>query len=106
MKAVVTAVLFNEMLHYECQDRVAPANILDRLNTSLEGQIDHAMGLGKRVFSALQPAIQDMGGSQINRAMMQGISGYEQGRNEIMGQHSQVQAHLSRLRRAAPELDL
>ena len=25
------------------------------------GQIDHAMGLGKRVFSALQPAIQDMG---------------------------------------------
>jgi len=43
MKAVVTAVLFNEMLHYECQDRVAPANILDRLNTSLEGQIDHAI---------------------------------------------------------------
>lgn len=70
------------------------------------GQRDHAMGLGKRVFSALQPAIQDMDGSNVNRAMMQGISGYEQGRNEIMGQHNQVQAHLSRLRRAAPELDL
>ena len=70
------------------------------------GQIDHAMGLGKRVFSALQPAIQDMGGSSVNRAVMQGISGYEQGRNEIMGQRNQVQAHLSRLRRAAPELDL
>ena len=70
------------------------------------GQIDHAMGLGKRVFSALQPAIQDMGGSNVNRAVMQGISGYEQGRNEIMGQHNQVQAHLSRLRRAALELDL
>ena len=69
-------------------------------------QIDHAMGLGKRVFSALQPAIQDMGGSNVNRAVMQGISGYEQGRNKIMGQHKQVQAHLSRLRRAAPELDL
>ena len=61
------------------------------------GQIDHAMGLGKRVFSALQPAIQDMGGSQFNRAVMQGIQGYEQGRNDIMGQHNQVQAHLSRL---------
>ena len=70
------------------------------------GQIDHAMGLDKRIFSALQPAIQDMGGTQINRAMMQGISGYEQGRNEIMGQHNQVQAHLSRLRQATPELDL
>ena len=70
------------------------------------GQIDHAMGLGKRVFGALQPAIQDMGGSHVNRAVMQGIQGYEQGRNEVMGHHNQVQAHLSRLRRAAPELDL
>ena len=70
------------------------------------GQIDHAMGLGKKIFSALQPAIQDMGGSNVNRAVMQGIQGYESGRNEIMGQHNQVRAHLSRLRRAAPELDL
>ena len=70
------------------------------------GQIDHAMGLGKRIFSTLQPAIQDMGGSSVNRAVTQGIQGYEQGRNEIMGQHNQVQAHLSRLRRAAPELDI
>ncbi len=70
------------------------------------GQIDHAMGLGKRVFGALQPAIQDMGGSHVNRAVMQGIQGYEQGRNEIMGHHNKVQAQLSRLRWAAPELDL
>ena len=70
------------------------------------GQIDHAMGLGKRVFSALQPAIQDMGGSNVNRSIMQGIQGYEQGREQVMGQHNQVQAHLSRLRRAAPELDI
>jgi hypothetical protein len=70
------------------------------------GQIDHAMGVGKRVFGALQPAIQDIGGSNINRAVMEGIERYEQGRNEILGHHNQVQAHLSRLRRAAPELDL
>ena len=72
----------------------------------IAGQLDHAMGLGKRVFSALQPAIQDMGGSGVNRAVMQGIQGYEAGRNEVMGHHNQVQAHLSRLRRAAPELDI
>ena len=70
------------------------------------GQIDHAMGLGKRIVGALQPAIQDMGGSGFNRAVMQGISGYEQGRNEIMWHHNKVQAQLSHLRRAAPELDL
>ena len=70
------------------------------------GQIDHAMGLGKRVFGAFQPVIHDMGGSQMNRAVMQGIQGYEQGRNDVMGHHNQVQARLSRLRRQAPELDL
>ncbi len=73
------------------------------------GQIDHAMGVGKRIFSAIQPAIQDMGGAggaQLNRSIMQGISGYEQGRHAVTGQHNQVQAHLSRLRRATPELDL
>ena len=70
------------------------------------GQIDHFMGVGKRVYRALQPAIQDMGGSHVNRAVMQGIQGYEQGRNEILGHHNKVQAQLSHLRRAAPELDL
>ena len=69
-------------------------------------QIDHAMDVSKRIFGALEPAIQDMGGGDINRAVMGGIWRYEQGRNEIMGHHNQVQAHLSRLRRAAPELDL
>ena len=42
MEAAVTAVRFNEMLRYECQNRVAPADILDGLNDSLEGQIDPA----------------------------------------------------------------
>ena len=70
------------------------------------GQVDQAMGVGKRIFSALQPAIQDAGGSGFNRAVMQGISGYEQGRHQIMGHHNNVQATLSRLKRAAPELEL
>jgi len=70
------------------------------------GQIDHAMDVSKRIFGALQPAIQDMGGGNVNRAVMQGIGRYEQGRNDIMGHHNKVQATLSHLRRAAPELDL
>ena len=70
------------------------------------GQIDHAMNAGKRIYGALQPAIQDMGGSNINKAVMSGISRYDQGRSDIMGHHNQIQSHLSHLRRAAPEIDL
>jgi hypothetical protein len=70
------------------------------------GQLDHAMGVGKRIYGALQPAIQDMGGGDINRAVMQGIGHYERGRNDIMGHQNKVQAQLSHLRWAAPELDL
>jgi len=71
------------------------------------GQIDHAMGLGRRVFGELQPAIQNKaGGSGFYRVVMQGISGYEQGKNEILGHYNKVQAQLSHLRRATPEPDL
>ena len=37
------------------------------------GQIDHAMDVSKRVFGALHPMIEDMGGgigSNVNRAVM------------------------------------
>ena len=70
------------------------------------GQIDHAMGLGKRVFGALHPMIEDMGGSNINRAVMGGIGRYEQGRDQVIGHHNKVQAQLSHLRRAVPEIDI
>ena len=50
--------------------------------TKFAGQIDHAMGIGKRIFSVLQPAIQDMGGSDFNQTVMRSIQGYEQGREK------------------------
>ena len=70
------------------------------------GDIDHAFHVSKRIFGALQPALEDLGGGNINKAVMSGIGRYEQGRNEVMGGYNNVQATLSRLRRAAPELDL
>ena len=70
------------------------------------GQIDQAFNVGKRVYGALQPAIQDMGGSDMNRAIMGGIGRYEQGRNEVLGYNNKVQAQLSRLRRAVPEISI
>jgi len=70
------------------------------------GQIDHAMGVGKRVFGALHPMIEDMGGSQVNRAMMQGFGKFDQARHDVLGMHNNVEAQLHRLRRAAPEIGL
>ena len=70
------------------------------------GQLDHAMNVGKRIYGALQPAIQDMGGSNLNKSIMSGITRYDKGRSDIMGHTNQIQSHLSNLRRAAPELDL
>ena len=70
------------------------------------GQIDQAFNVGKRIYGALQPAIQDLGGSDVNKAIMGGIGRYEQGRDEVMGYNNKVQAQLSRLRKAVPEIDL
>ena len=70
------------------------------------GQLDHAMNVSKRISGALHPDIEDMGGSRFSGAVMQGIGHYERGRDEIAGHHNQVQATLSRLRRAAPEIDI
>ena len=70
------------------------------------GKIDHAMSIGKRLYGALHPMIEDVGSSQMNRAVMQGIGRYEQVRNETVGYHNNVQTQLSRLRRAVPETDL
>ena len=74
--------------------------------TKWAGQIDHAFGVGKRLYGALQPMIQDIGGGGVNRAVMQGIGNYERGRNEVLGHHNSVQSTLSRLRRAVPEIGL
>ncbi|MBK35490.1 MAG: hypothetical protein CME26_08170 [Gemmatimonadetes bacterium] len=42
MEAAVTALRFNEMLRCEIRNRTTPADIINGLNDSLEGQIDPA----------------------------------------------------------------
>ena len=56
------------------------------------GQLDHAFNVGKRVYGALQPAIQDLGGGAINRSVMQGIGAYEKGRSDVLGGYNNIQA--------------
>ena len=72
----------------------------------IASQVDNAMAIGKRVFGAIHPMIQNYGGSNMNKAIMSGIQSYDSGRHEVMGHHNNVQAMLSRLRKVAPEIDL
>ena len=74
--------------------------------TKWAGHIDHAMGVGKRVFGALHPMIEDLGGSNVNRAVMQGFGKFDHARYDVLGLHNNVEAQLHRLRRAAPEIDI
>ena len=50
--------------------------------------------------------MEDKGGSYVNRAMMQGFGKFDQARHDVLGMHNNVEAQLSRLRRAAPEIGL
>ena len=70
------------------------------------GQLDQAFSVGKRVFGALHPMIEDLGGSKVNRAVMQGISRVDQAREQAMGMQSNVMTQMQRLRKAVPEIDI
>ena len=70
------------------------------------GDLDYTMNVGKRLFGAIHPMIEELGGRNVNQAIMSGISRYDQGRNEVMGLHNNVHAQLSKIRRAVPEIDL
>ena len=70
------------------------------------GDLDHAMNVSKRVFGALHPMIEDLGGAGVNRAMMQGFGKFDQARHDVLGIHNNVEAQLLRWRRAAPEIGL
>ena len=74
--------------------------------TKFAGDLDYTMNVGKRLFAAFDPLLQDLGAGQTSRAIVQGFGQYERGRDEAIGMNNRVQAQLSRLRRAVPEIDL
>ncbi len=45
------------------------------------GDIDHTMRFAKRLFSALSPAIEDVGGGALNKNMVQAFGHYDRGRD-------------------------
>ena len=72
----------------------------------IAGTLDRGVGIAKRLFGALNPAIQDLGGGSLNRGIMDAFQNYDDGRAEAMQGYNNVQTQLSRVRRAVPEIDL
>ena len=70
------------------------------------GHIDRHIGIAKRLFGALNQGIEDLGGSSVNRGIMDAFGAYDTGRAEAMQGYNQVQSQLSKVRRAVPEIDL
>ena len=69
------------------------------------GQIDRGMSVGRRMVSALSPAINAMGGGHM-KALNDGFSQYDQTRGQVVQGINNVQTMHSRLKRAVPEIDL
>ena len=74
--------------------------------TKFAGDIDYSMKVGKRLFAALDPLLQDFGATQTSRAIVQGFGAFERGRDEVIGLDNKVQGTLNRLRRNVPELEI
>ena len=70
------------------------------------GHFDRHVGIAKRLFGALSPAIEDLGGGAVNRGIVGAFRDYDDGRAEAIRGYNNVQTQLSRVRRAVPEIDL
>ena len=70
------------------------------------GQIDHAFAVGKRLFGALHPMIEDLGGARVNKAIMGGFQKFDQAKADTMGSYNMVESQMNRIKRAVPEIGL
>ena len=68
--------------------------------------VDHHVRVGKRLFGALHPLIDQLGGGRASRAIVDSFGAFERGRDQVIGMDNKVQAQLNRLRTAVPELGL
>jgi hypothetical protein len=68
--------------------------------------LDTGMRIGKKLLASLAPVLDQYGGGQYVKPIMQGINAYDQGRSDVMDTFNNVQAHHSRIQRQVPEINL
>ena len=72
----------------------------------LAGQLDAGMKVGRRLFGALQPALEQYAAPEHQKAIMSGLKKYDSTRSDVMEGYNQVEQHYNRIRRQVPELSL
>ena len=72
----------------------------------LAGQFDQGMRVSRRLFSALQPALDQFASPGHLKPVMDGFKKYDQTRSDMMDGYNNVEHHYNRIRRQVPELNL
>ena len=72
----------------------------------LAGQFDQGMRVGRRLFGALQPALDQFAGNHASKSIMDGFKAYDSTKSDVMHGYNQVEQMRNRIKRQVPELNL
>ena len=72
----------------------------------LAGQLDQGMRVSRRLFGALQPALDQFAGGAGTNQMMNAFKAYDSTKSDVMQGYNQVEQMRNRIRRQVPELNL
>ena len=70
------------------------------------GDIDRGFNVAKRLYGALHPMIEDLGGSRANKAIMGGFQKFDQAKADTMSGYNMVESLQNRIRKTVPEIGL
>jgi hypothetical protein len=72
----------------------------------LAGQLDQGMRVSRRLFGALQPALDQFAGGAGSTHMMSAFKAYDSTKSDVMHGYNQVEQMRNRIKRQVPELNL
>ena len=72
----------------------------------LAGQFDQGMRVTRRLFGALQPALDQVAGGAGSTHMMNAFKAYDSTKSDIMSGYNQVEQMRNRIKRQVPEMEL
>ena len=72
----------------------------------LAGQLDQGMRVSRRLFGALQPALDQVAGGAGSKHMMNAFKAYDSTKSDVMQGYNQVEQMRNRIQRQVPELNL
>jgi hypothetical protein len=72
----------------------------------LAGQFDQGMRVSRRLFGALQPALDQFAGGAGSTHMMNAFKAYDSTKSDVMQGYNNVEMMRNRIKRQVPELNL